>query len=151
MKSYLLKKIDSSYPEVSFEESKCYVFSPRLKNIPIKKVSVYDPELIENILTNKFNRSFRRILNYSIKNFSDDETDNSSEGAVIILDEIARLKSIVAHKYQQFLSEEKEANFYKQLNILEVEVQRELMELNMHNMVTRMNYYNQEENKGFSR
>ena len=153
MKSYLLKKIDSSYPKVMLEDDYLgYVFSPRLKNVPVKKVSVYDKELIENILTNKFNRNFRKILNYFLKIINLDETEDSAEATALVLDEIAKMKSMIAQKYQQFLSNEKEQEFFNQIHQLEIEVQREIMEINMNNLYNRMNYYeNMEQQKGFSR
>lgn len=153
MKTYLLKKIECSYPKVIIDnDDSGYVFSPRLRNVPIKKVSVYDKELIENILTNKFNRNFHKILNFFLRGFNNVEDDASTEGAAIVLDEIAKLKNLIAQKYQQFLTEEKEQEFYQQIRRLEIEVQREIMEININNMYERMNYYQTNEHQnGYSR
>ena len=151
MKSYLLKKVDKEYKNVVLNnDNKCYSFTPRIKNLDVKKVSVYDSNLIDNILTNKFNRSLHEILNKTIIILNDD--DETTGGTGIVLDEIARLRSIIGTKYNEFLSKEKEEKFYSQLQLLEVEIQRETMERNMNNMVNRMNYFEAQENeKGYSR
>ncbi|MBR1413494.1 MAG: hypothetical protein IJ574_02340 [Bacilli bacterium] len=151
MKSYLLKKVDSEYENVVINnDNKCYTFTPRIRNLDVKKVSVFDSYLIDNILTNKFNRSLHSILNKTLIILNDE--DETSGGTGIVLDEIARLKSIVGTKYNEFLSKEKEDKFYNQLETIEVEIQREVMERNMNNMINRMNYFETQENeKGYSR
>jgi len=126
--SYLIKKSDKTNSIIVFDyEMDGYTFKPKIGNgdyLSVNKVVVINPTLIDKILTIKFNELFKRILNRAY--FVLENDDASSSDVVIILDEVEKLKAIVEHKYQRFLSKEKEKIFLKKISLLEDELKSKM-------------------------
>lgn len=117
---YLIKK-NNKTNEIVFIDYNFdgYVFHPRRTNektISVNSITIINPTLIDKILTIKFNQLYKKIALRAIDILNDDE-DPRTTG--IVLDEFSKLKAIVKHKYQKFLSDEKEKEFLEKIRYLE--------------------------------
>lgn len=124
MASYLIKKDDRTNAIVCMEyELLGYKFNPKKTGkayLDVKEVTVVNPDLIENILTLKFEKRFKRLLAMAIHVQQDD--DASEEDTTIVLDEIELVREILLNKYQNYLKRSKEETFLKKLRIIENEM-----------------------------
>lgn len=143
---YLIKKNDKTQEVVYLDyDINGYVFTPKNNgetSLTVNKVIIVNPSMIDKILTIKFNTLFKKITMEALKIIYDD--DSGEDAAMLVLDELKRLRGIVTHKYQKFLSNEKEAIFLKKIKQLENELKVKIM-------MTRENYLNKEDNYGRSR
>lgn len=150
MASYLLKKDDKNNEIKNMAEGTGYTFKPnnRSKNhIEVNKLTIIKPDMIDAILTTKFNKNYRRLVMivFNILQSRDDET---TEGDIMIaLDEVAKLREIILNKYQKFLKKEKEEKFIKQLRLLENELRAKQINIRM-NMLNQMYMYEEEKSRG---
>ena len=143
---YLIKKNDKTQEVVYLDyDINGYVFTPKNKSessLTVNKVVIVNPSMIDKILTIKFNALFKNIAMEAFKIIYDDD---STEGdAMLVLDELKRLRRIVEHKYQEFLTKEKEEAFSKKIKNLENELKAKIMMMREYQI-------NPEENYGRSR
>lgn len=100
-----------------------YEFRPLHRNddyLRVSRINVLNSQMIDHILSIKFDSLFKKIYFHVISVASDED---STEGDIIlVLDEVARLKSIVLNKYDRFLSKEKKVLLLKKVQLLENEV-----------------------------
>jgi len=108
-----LKKVKCEFNVLDKEEGKKFTF-----NIgPNEKITIYDEELIEKIIENKFNKKYRKLL-YIAMDIS--ESDDSTESDVdIALIKIEDLKNKLLSKYYKFISKELLNKYLKMLMLLE--------------------------------
>lgn len=87
--------------------------------VSITKITLIDKELITKYIVKSINKKFDKLFNkmYEVL-IEDDEDPNETP---LILDEIAKLKSIVITKYKNYVSEEIYKNILKKLLIAEDE------------------------------
>ena len=84
--------------------------SKRSKNIiKVSNVTVVDPKMINEILTIKFNRRFKKLLTLVSAVLND--TDATDADTALALDEVQLVKEILLNRYQKFLNQEKEELF----------------------------------------
>lgn len=130
MANYLLKKdcITNSitYMEFDFDG---YSFTPKHneKYLNINKVIIVNPNLIDKVLTFKFNNTFRKLASLIFKIIDGEDSDESS--ILIALDEISKTRGIILNRYQKFLSLEKEKMFLNKLRYLESELRIKQIEI----------------------
>lgn len=135
MSNYMVKKDANSGKIVYMEyDLEGYQFQP--KNSPdrpyisVNSVTIYKPEMIDNLLSKKFSKKFDR-LSQIIMNFLFQDDDDSDEGDfMILLDEVARLKSIVELKYQKFLSNEEYKEYIHKLDFLDTQLRQKIAVVN---------------------
>lgn len=123
MASYLVKKEHKDEKVVSFKEYDGYVFKPKLNKeqfIKVNSIKIVDAEMIDRILTMKFNKSFNRLVALAMAVLNDDDADDSD--CEIVLDEAQLVREILLNRYQKFLSQKKEELFLKKLRIIENEI-----------------------------
>ena len=124
MASYLIKKNDTTNEIVYMEyELEGYDFTPKSKSeayLKVDHVSIINPSMIEKLLALKFDKTFKKLASVVIK-IIEEEGDSDSDVA-IALDEISRMKSLLAKKYNKFLSKEKAQQFLLKLDYLEREL-----------------------------
>lgn len=150
MSSYLIKK-DNYTGEIIYMEYDLegYKFKPKHNNdekayIKVNSVTIYKPEMIDHLLTKKFEKKFDR-LSQIIINFLYQDDESSDEGDfMILLDEVARLKSIVELKYQKFLEVEQYKDYIHKLAFLDSQLRQKIAIINYKN---NLNY---QETKGRS-
>lgn len=132
MINYTIKKNNDNKEIVYINyEIKGYGFNPNAdstnNNLKINQIVIINPSLIDKILTIKFKQRYKRILMIvlSIVNSSD-----ATEGDVVLaLDEIAKMRDIILHKYKVFLKKEKEKVFLEQLRGLENSLRAKMQEI----------------------
>lgn len=96
-----------------------YKFKPKMndKYLKVNDVKVMDEEMIDNILTIKFNKMFKKLLTISLKVINSDDADEGD--TQLALDEVEMVREILLNKYQNFLNQEKETLFLKKLRVIE--------------------------------
>lgn len=84
------------------------------------KISIYDKKLTEEIISNKFNEKYRRLL-YIITdiNSSEDTTDTDE---CLVREQIDELKNNFLLKYKKHISKELLNKYLKMLLILETKI-----------------------------
>ena len=117
--------------------------SKRSKNIiKVSNVTVVDPKMINEILTIKFNRRFKKLLTLVSAVLND--TDATDADTALALDEVQLVKEILLNRYQRFLNQEKEELFLKKLRVLENELRLKQVMINKQNL----QYYEKSELRG---
>lgn len=107
--------------------------SKRSKNIiKVSNVTVVDPKMINEILTIKFNRRFKKLLTLVSAVLND--TDATDADTALALDEVQLVKEILLNRYQKFLNQEKEELFFKKLRVLENELRLKQAMITQQNM-----------------
>ena len=101
-----------------------------------------DPKMINEILTIKFNRRFKKLLTLVSAVLND--TDATDADTALALDEVQLVKEILLNRYQRFLNQEKEELFLKKLRVLENELRLKQVMINKQNM----QYYEKSELRG---
>ena len=98
--------------------------------------------MINEILTIKFNRRFKKLLTLVSAVLND--TDATDADTALALDEVQLVKEILLNRYQRFLNQEKEELFLKKLRVLENELRLKQVMINKQNM----QYYEKSELRG---
>ena len=142
MSSYLIKK-DSSTGEIIYMEYDLEGYKFRPKNngekpyIKVNSVTIYKPEMIEHVLTKKFEKKFAKLSSIILKFLYQDDDESDEGDFEILLDEIARLKSVVDLQYKKFLSNQEYKDYIHKLVFLDAQVREKLAIINYKN---RLNY-----------
>lgn len=104
-------------------------FKYRVKssNLDVKEIIILNPIIIDQLILNNFNRRYKKILEYYIAFLQDEEGDNEGN-FMIVLDEIARLRSILIKKYNMVVSKKTEEKMLKKLKILENEIRMKIID-----------------------
>lgn len=142
MSSYLIKK-DASTGEIIYMEYDLEGYKFRPKNngekpyIKVNSVTIYKPEMIEHVLTKKFEKKFAKLSSIILKFLYQDDDESDEGDFEILLDEIARLKSVVDLQYKKFLSNQEYKDYIHKLTFLDAQVREKLAIINYKN---RLNY-----------
>ncbi|MBO5475788.1 MAG: hypothetical protein J5982_04735 [Bacilli bacterium] len=142
MSSYLIKK-DSTTGEIIYMEYDLEGYKFRPKNngekpyIKVNSVTIYKPEMIEHVLTKKFEKKFAKLSSIILKFLYQDDDESDEGDFEILLDEIARLKSVVDLQYKKFLSNQEYKDYIHKLVFLDAQVREKLAIINYKN---RLNY-----------
>ncbi len=142
MSSYLIKK-DANTGEIIYMQYDLEGYKFRPKNngekpyIRVNSVTIYKPEMIEHVLTKKFEKKFNRLSSIILKFLYQDDDDSDEGDFEILLDEIARLKSVVDLQYKKFLSNQEYKDYIHKLTFLDAQVREKLAIINYKN---RLNY-----------
>lgn len=165
MSNYLVDK-DTHKAKINYMEYDLegYEFKPRNKiehtYIKVRSVKLYKEDMISKVLTKKFERNFSK-LGQIILNFLYQDDDDCNEGDFyILLDEVARLRSMVEINYKKHLEIEKYKEYLDQLHFLDNQIRQKVAMINFKQSVKQQyqdNYYyddyeeEYEEKKGRSR
>ena len=116
--------------KVKYSKDLPYVFNPSYhKNkdiIDIDKLSIYNKEMINNILIKKYIRKYKNLLKMVYLLFHDAFPGDTGYPAV--LGEIDKLRGILLDKYHKYLAMENEKHFLKQLDYIESETKKKFLE-----------------------
>lgn len=141
MCNYSVKKDKYSGEIVYMEyDLEGYKFKPKNDGskpyIKVDTVVIYKPEMIDSLLARKFQKKFER-LSEIIMRFLYQEDDEDSDGSdyFILLDEVARLKSIVDLKYKKFLQNEEYKDYIHKLAFLDNQLRQKIAILNYQNHI----------------
>ena len=118
-KYIIIKDKDDNRKLYMEREINGYKFKPKMndKYLKVNDVKVMDEEMIDNILTIKFNKMFKKLLTISLKVINSDDADEGD--TQLALDEVEMVREILLNKYQKFLNQEKETLFLKKLRVIE--------------------------------
>ena len=105
----------------------------------VNSVKIVDKDMIDRILTLKFEKTFKRVVALAMSVIESDDSE-TEESARIVLDEVELIREILLNKYQKFLNQEKEELFLKKLRLIENE-----MRLKQVQIVAKYNYLQEEE------
>ena len=100
--------------------------------ITAKKLTLVDPDLREAYIKQKINKKIDRVIKFMIKILNDEDT--SDEDAVIVLDEINKLKGIIINKYKEYMIESEYKSLLTKLILIEEEFKKN------YNQKTYLNY-----------
>ena len=128
MAVYTVKRKNKNKKIIKFVYDDCgYEFKPNIHNenlIQISNLYLLDETSISRILIKKQEKSFRRLAAITLSVINDE--DATSGDALIALDEIARLKSIILKKYQDYIKREEQEKMLKRLKLLEIDLKERL-------------------------
>ena len=131
--SYVIKKDDKTKEIVAMEyEIHGYKFTPKAKrkgSLEVKSITIIEPTMIEKILLSKFSYRYKKLMQMVYLVINSDNDDETSGAIAIVLDEIAKMKSILLHKYYAFLKKKKIKELLSRLEIIEMELQKKEMEI----------------------
>lgn len=124
MAGYSINKSHHNDSVVSIRELDGYKFKPKQKNdtyVSVNEVTIINKEMIDKILSLKFEKSFKKLVNMAMYVINDeDETDETA--AAVVLDEVELVRQVLLNRYQKFLNHEKEELFLKKLRVIENEM-----------------------------
>lgn len=131
MANHSIKK-ENSNSEIVFinGELNGYDFTPKdsaKNNLKIDQIIIVNPTMTDKVLTIKFKQRYKRLLMIVLSILND--PDSTSGDIEIVLDEVAKMRDILLHKYQKFLKKEKERLFLEQLRALENSLRARLQEI----------------------
>ena len=112
-----------------------FILNPKNNNekyIKIKNVNIFQEQLVNNLLLNKYNSKLNRLSQIIINliNASEDETDEGD--CLIVLDEIDRLKAVLDIKIKKQLTIDEYNYYLNQLDFLHKQIDNKIIELNYH-------------------
>lgn len=151
--SYLIKR-DNKTNTITYMEYdlKGYKFTPKSKEnakVHVNQIMIINPELIDKILTIKYNSMYKKLVTFIREYLSD---ANASEGnGVFALTEIDRLKSIIMNKYKAYISREKQKLFLENLAKLEKQIQMKMLMQYQFTQGYMPNYHDEEITQGRGR
>ena len=116
--------------KVTYQKRDPYVFNPsyhkREDVIDVSKLSIYNKDMTNNILSAKYIRRYKNILKMIYLLFRDEFP--SDDGYPVVLGEIEKLRCLILDKYHKYLSQENEKLFLDELSYIENEVRNRLLE-----------------------
>jgi len=130
MASYLINKAHKDDSVVRFKDVDGYTFRPRVKKsdyIKVKEVKIVDPMMIDKILSQKFEKSFRKIIELAMIVINNDDADEGD--CEIVIDQAELLREILLTRYQKFINHDKEQLFLKKLRLIENEMRMKQVEI----------------------
>ena len=114
-----------------------------VKSLEVKEIVITDPLLINKFVKKKIDKKFTMIFKkmYYIIN----SEDSSSNDAAVLLDETAKLKSIIINKYKEHITIEEYKELLKKVIVLEEQFKKMYAEKEYERLME------QEEIRGISR
>ncbi len=149
MSIYLLKR-DDKVKDIEYMEYDLdgYKFNPKQKEnapyINVRTVTIYNHKMINYLLTRKFQKKFERLSQIILQFLYQDEEDCDEGDFMILLDEVARLRSVVEIQYKKELEMEEYRDYIDKLAFLDNQVRQKLA------MISYRNKLNYEVEKGRS-
>lgn len=131
MSSYFIKK-DKNTGEIIYMEYDLqgYKFNPKKTTdkpyISVKSVTIYKPEMIDHLLARKFQKKFDRLSQIILRFLYQDDDECDEGDFMIILDEVARLRSVVELEYKKYLQIEEYKDYVHKLAFLDNQVRQKL-------------------------
>ncbi len=131
MSIYLLKR-DNEVKDIEYMEYDLegYKFNPKQKEnapyINVRTVTIHDHKMINYLLTRKFQKKFERLSQIILQFLYQDEEDCDEGDFMILLDEVARLRSVVEIQYKKELEMEEYRDYIAKLAFLDNQVRQKL-------------------------
>ena len=120
MSDFLLSSVNGKKDIIKMHITKAYTLNPKnevIKGTKLKQVTIYDENKIQEIVIRNYQKKYQRILKIIGDLTAND--DATTGDYMICLDEVQKLKSILAYKYQKFLKKEMYEYFLNRLFFFE--------------------------------
>lgn len=105
-----------------------FKYKIKSSKLGVLEINIVSPEIIDELIFASFNKKYKKILGYYLA-IMQDESDTSDGEFLVVLDEIARLKSILIKKYNLVVRKQTEAKMLKKLRIIENEIKNKIIDL----------------------
>ena len=102
--------------------------------VEVSRLVLVKPSLIENVLKRKTKHKLNAYLAFLFTIIDDDDDD--SETLELVIDDVARYKSIIINKYSKFLDKKYINQLLKKVGMVERELKDKLKELTKQNTKT---------------
>ncbi len=102
--------------------------------VEVSRLVLVKPSLIENVLKRKTKHKLNAYLAFLFTIIDDDDDD--SETLELVIDDVARYKSIIINKYSKFLDKKYINRLLKKVGMVERELKDKLKELTKQNTKT---------------
>ncbi len=135
MENYILKKDEEKAGSATFNKDlDGYNFKSNHSNsLNVDEVLIAKPELVDKILTNNIKEKYKRLVMIVLSIMR--ASDTSEGDCILALDEIARLKDILLHRYNKNIKREKQELFLDQLCQLESQLHQKINQIRAINMM----------------
>jgi len=123
MASYLINKKHHDESVISLDQVDGYTFKPKMGKsnfIHVNEVTIVDKKMIDNILSFKFEKAFKKVVAMALAVINEEEADETA--AEVVLGEVELVREILLNRYQKFIHYEKEQLFLKKLRVIENEM-----------------------------
>jgi hypothetical protein len=130
MASYLINKKHCDDSVIKIKDVEGYKFRPRVSKkdyIKVSEVTIVDKQMIDKILSTKFDKSFKKVVNMASYVINDDDADD--DAVRMVLDEVELVRQILLSRYQKFINHEKEQLFLKKLRLIENELRMKQVQI----------------------
>lgn len=128
---YLVRKNPYSTKNISIDLQRGIGFKIKPKNlifyegIQVKKMTLWKHSCIITVLQKKIKKKLDFYLQY-IVHLMDDDSDSNPDDARIALDDLARYRNLIMHRYYIFLDPKYIQILFNKISLLEQELQRKL-------------------------
>ena len=110
-----LKKTNKEFKVVKFEEEQGFVIKKNKE-----KIIVYEEDVIDKLISDKFNHDYKEIL-YMILNYNNSDDVDSSDEEILRI-KIEELRVVLLKEYRKFLDKAVFNKYLKMLLILESKI-----------------------------
>ncbi len=124
---YKLAKKNIFRNYISINISKSYNVNKKLDEESLGLIKFYDEELINKAIKRKIDIKFKYIFELMLR-IEEDDSD-PSEGLMICLNELDKLKKEIINKYHKFLDKKKQEFLRKKIMLLENEIKMKLFNM----------------------
>ena len=107
-----IKKLNSEFEVVEKENQK---FTISINEN--EKIIIYDKELLEKVIDNKFNKKYRKLLYLVMEVKENDDSDDEKINIVLLKTE--ELKNLLLSKYYKYINKEILNKYLKMILLLE--------------------------------
>ncbi len=97
------------------------------EGIEVGHLTLVEPDLIKKVLERKTKRKLNAYLNFLLTVIDDDDSDG--DALELVIDDVARYKSIIINKYSKFLDKKYINTLLKKVNMVERELKEKLREI----------------------
>ena len=130
MAGYLINKKHCDDSVIKLKDVEGYTFRPKVSKkdyIKVSEVTIVDKQMIDKILSTKFDMSFKKVVNMASYVINDEDADD--DAVRMVLDEVELVRQILLSRYQKFINHEKEQLFLKKLRLIENELRMKQVQI----------------------
>ena len=124
---YKLTRNNSFKKYITINISKSYNVNKKLDEESLGLIKFYDEELINKVIKRKIDIKFKYIFELMLR-IEEDDSD-PSEGLMICLNELDKIKKEIINKYHKFLDKKKQEFLRKKVMLLENEIKMKLFNM----------------------
>ncbi len=123
------------YGYIDYSRLHGFKIKPR-NNVPydgveVSRLVLMEPSLIENVLKRKTKHKLDTYLTFLFTVIDDDDDD--ADNLELVIDDVARYKSIIMNKYSKFLDKKYIKQLLRKVGMVELELNQKLKELTKQN------------------